>query len=543
MAVIVGDNNANSLVGTEEADLIAGFGGNDTIDSVDRPSNPFAGSINPVQDLVDAGSGDDSVTGGRLDQLDGGAGNDFLSLNFNFNGPEIDSGAPVVLTLDETGTGTASDGTFITNFESVFFTLTDAGDDEVNTGNVRATLDGQGGADILTTGSGDDVVFGGGGNDIIFTGAGNDTISGGGDSDTVDGGAGDDTFGVNLLTDGQDFVNLGTGNDTVRFDRFDGGSGNIRLTFTSAEVGNGNVNDAGNLNGQDGGLAVRVQNEDADGNLVGDVSRYDDEGITFVAGTQGITFDVRDLVSGTARGNTFEGVVLGTDGNDSLSFFPPFREAQDFYYNAGAGDDTVNAGSGNDFIVGGAGNDRLFGGAGNDTFLGGNGDDLIVGEDGNDYLVGGAGLNVMDGGAGVDAIEGGSDRDIIGGKAGNDVIRAGAGADYVDGGADSDALFGDDGEDLIIGGTGNDVLTGGAGSDVFLFQAGDGSDIITDFVAGSQADAVALQGTGFTSFADVQANLSFFSGGNATVLQIGSEQMFFVGVRPEQFDSSDFFFI
>ncbi|MGJ3627259.1 hypothetical protein AB5I41_10500 [Sphingomonas sp. MMS24-JH45] len=52
---------------------------------------------------------------------------------------------------------------------------------------------------------------------------------------------------------------------------------------------------------QDGGLAVRVQAEDADGNLTGPVSRYDDEGITFIAGTQGITFDVRDLVGRAAR--------------------------------------------------------------------------------------------------------------------------------------------------------------------------------------------------------------------------------------------------
>ncbi|MHC2018161.1 DUF4214 domain-containing protein [Methylobacterium sp. CM6247] len=382
MATINGDNGDNVLNGTEEEDTINGLGGNDTIDSVDRPANIFAGSINPVRDVVRAGSGDDTVTGGKLDRLVGGEGNDSLSLNFNFNGPVAGSATPIRLTLDENGTGRASDGTVIYGFESVNFNLSDTGDNVVDTGNVRAQLTGGNGNDTLTTGSADDVVYGGGGRNVISTGAGNDTISGGSATDIVSGGDGDDTFGVNVYTDGRDRVDLGAGNDTVRFDRNDGGTGNVRLTFTSAEVGNGNTNDAGSLTNQDGGLAVRVQAEDADGNLTGPISRYDDEGITFVAGTQGITFDVRDLVSGTQRGSTFEGVVLGTNGNDDLTFFPPFRAGQDFYYNAGQGNDTVSAGSGNDFLVGGAGNDTLNGGAGNDSFIGGGGNDTINGGSG-----------------------------------------------------------------------------------------------------------------------------------------------------------------
>ncbi|MGJ3626854.1 hypothetical protein AB5I41_08125 [Sphingomonas sp. MMS24-JH45] len=149
-------------------------------------------------------------------------------------------------------------------------------------------------------------------------------------------------------------MNLGAGNDTVRFDRSDGGTGNIRVTFTSAEVGNGNPFDSGTMANQDGGLAVRVQAEDADGNLTGPVSRYDDEGITFIAGTQGITFDVRDLVSGVQRGDAFTGVVLGTSGADEMTFFPPFRANESFYYNGGQGNDTIVAGQAADFLVGGA---------------------------------------------------------------------------------------------------------------------------------------------------------------------------------------------
>lgn len=391
MATVNGDNGDNFLVGTEDEDVINGFGGNDTIDSVDRPSNIFAGSIAPRRDVVDAGDGNDFVTGGRLDQLNGGAGNDFLLVNFNFNGPVAGSATPITLTLDSTGTGAASDGTRITGFETVSLFLSDTGDNVVDTGDVQAQLSGGGGDDTLTTGAANDFVGGAGGDDVISTGGGDDSITGGGGDDLVAGGDGDDSFGVNLMTDGADEVNLGAGADTVRFDRFDGGMGNIRLTFTSAEVGNGDANDSNTMMNQDGGLAVRVQSEDADGNLTGPVSRYDDEGTTFIAGTQGITFDVRDLVSGAQRGNMFEGVVLGTSGADSLTFFPPFRSGQNFYYNAGMGDDVVTAGEANDFLVGGGGNDRLTGNGGDDSFIGGGGRDRfnysLAAETGSDTII------------------------------------------------------------------------------------------------------------------------------------------------------------
>ncbi|MHC1998875.1 calcium-binding protein (plasmid) [Methylobacterium sp. CM6241] len=507
MATINGDNGDNVLNGTEDEDTINGLGGNDTIDSVDRPANIFAGSINPVRDIVRAGSGDDNVTGGKLDRLVGGEGNDFLSVNFNFNGPVVGSATPIKLTLDENGTGRASDGTVIYGFESVNFNLSDTGDNVVDTGNVRAQLTGGNGNDTLTTGSADDVVYGGGGDNVISTGGGNDTIGGGSGIDTVFGGDGDDTFGVNVSTDGSDQVNLGAGNDTVRFDRNDGGTGNVRLTFTSAEVGNGNTNDAGSLTNQDGGLAVRVQAEDADGNLTGPISRYDDEGITFVAGTQGITFDVRDLVSGTQRGNTFEGVVLGTNGDDALTFFPPFRAGQDFYYNAGQGNDTITAGTGNDFLVGGAGNDTMIGGLGNDSYIVDSlGDTVVEGVDGGtDTILSSISYTLSDtvenltltGTGAIDGTGNALDNSITGnigdnrlaGREGNDLLTAGAG------------------NDLLIGGEGDDVMTGGAGDDMyFVGAAGDqviegvdeGNDTVrsaVDYALGTNVENVILLGS------------------------------------------------
>jgi hypothetical protein len=54
------------------------------------------------------------------------------------------------------------------------------------------------------------------------------------------GGAGNDVVNFNATTDGSDTVDLGEGDDRVNVS---GAAGQIRLTFTSAEIGNGNPND------------------------------------------------------------------------------------------------------------------------------------------------------------------------------------------------------------------------------------------------------------------------------------------------------------
>ena len=186
-------------------------------------------------------------------------------------------------------------------------------------------------------------------------------------------GYGGDQVFFNASKDGPVAKDLGAGDDVVRVSADQGGQ--VRLTFTSAEVGNGNAYDSNTMMNQDGGLAVRLQLEDSAGNLTGPVSRFDDEGITFDSAKRGLTFDVRDLVSGVARGDQFEVVRLGTQQGDKLGVSDPSRS---YYINAGMGDDTVTGGRANDFLVGGAGNDTLDGRRGNDMLLGGGGKDTFV---------------------------------------------------------------------------------------------------------------------------------------------------------------------
>ena len=191
-----------------------------------------------------------------------------------------------------------------------------------------------------------------------------------------------DVVALNVSKDGAVEKDLGGGDDVVQVS----GDKNsqVRLSFTSAEVGNGNPRDSNSMMNQDGGLAVRLQAEDGVDTPTGPVSRFDDEGINFVSATKGLTFDVRDLPSGPARGDQFEVVRLGTEQGELLDSVQVDRP---YYINAGAGNDTVTGGNRNDFLVGGAGDDTIAGGLGNDSLLGGGGNDTFAFNTGLDAAI------------------------------------------------------------------------------------------------------------------------------------------------------------
>ena len=94
-------------------------------------------------------------------------------------------------------------------------------------------VNGQGGADNITTAAGDDVVYGGTGADTISTGKGQDRLFGGSGDDKLYAGAGDDRLdggsGNDLMEGGAgaDSFAAGTGNDTMT-----GGAGNDMFTIT-----------------------------------------------------------------------------------------------------------------------------------------------------------------------------------------------------------------------------------------------------------------------------------------------------------------------
>lgn len=121
--------------------------------------------------------------------------------------------------------------------------------------------------------------------------------------------------------------------------------------------------------------------------------------------------------------------------------------------------------------------------------------DLEFGRD----FTGTRGGNVIAGTLGDDIARGGAGADYIDGNGGDDELRGNTGADLIDGGAGDDFIHGGSGNDMIFGGRGDDRLTGGRGADTFVFDLGEGNDVVTDLQA---ADKLDLSDTGLT-FADL----------------------------------------
>ncbi|WP_137178043.1 calcium-binding protein [Roseomonas sp. AR75] len=185
----------------------------------------------------------------------------------------------------------------------------------------------------------------------------------------------------------------------------------------------------------------------------------------------------------------------------------------------GAGDDTLYGGGGNDVLDGGDGNDLLVGDAGDDTLRGGEGMDLLAG-DGNDLLFGGAGNDALTGRDNARLIGGtGDDRYVLMSATARAFEAEGEGADTIislavetfvlprtfeallindntrigigngldnriEGRSAAERLEGRAGNDTLFGSTGNDTFVGGGGADLFVFSNDDDHDVIADFRPG-----------------------------------------------------------
>ncbi|PHM16873.1 MAG: hypothetical protein CJD30_09285 [Sulfuricurvum sp. PD_MW2] len=104
-------------------------------------------------------------------------------------------------------------------------------------------------------------------------------------------------------------------------------------------------------------------------------------------------------------------------------------------------------------------------------------------------------------GNGDDRIDLSSGADTIDSLGGNDILHGLEGNDSLDGGAGNDVLYGDEGDDILAGGSGNDTLDGGSENDTYLYNLGDGKDVILNvsgkdtlqFGAGISIDSLFVQ--------------------------------------------------
>ncbi|MFK0205991.1 Ig-like domain-containing protein [Agrobacterium sp. NPDC090283] len=178
---------------------------------------------------------------------------------------------------------------------------------------------------------------------------------------------------------------------------------------------------------------------------------------------------------------------------------------------------------------------------GDDVLIATDGKDMVDGGDGDDRLSAGGGHDMVDAGDGNDRVIAGEGSDDVYGGAGNDVLMGGAGNDVLYGGSGNDELGGGSGHDVLAGGSGNDVLTGGSGVDTFVFAAGAGRDVVTDFQVG--LDFVRLSKDVFADYQAFIASGAFTDGENGAQIALkDGSTITFDGVKTEQFVIDDFRF-
>lgn len=299
-------------------------------------------------------------------------------------------------------------------------------------------------------------------------------------------------------------VELGDKDDELTSDRqlgtVDLGDGDDKATITAS----------GSVRGGEGNDVIRVSGgADFGTTISGDAG--DDELYGAGAGIEGRKF-------------------TGGPGNDKL--------------NGSEGEDSLDGGPGDDEIHGNNGGDQITGGPGSDQLYGDSDDDFINAYDGEtsvpDTIDGGEGQNSISyaeshsnldinlqtnrvrdaagvedtlrsiqhvmSGSGDDVLTGDGNYNSLIGGLGNDKLVGGSGNDFLYGGNmsaplqkqghDDDTLIGEGGDDILEGAGGANKLYGGNGSDQMTsvgdgapdtFDAGQGNDKISMYVAGEVA--------------------------------------------------------
>lgn len=169
-----------------------------------------------------------------------------------------------------------------------------------------------------------------------------------------------------------------------------------------------------------------------------------------------------------------------------------------FHVKSGAGDDAIRGGALDDLLIGGNGADQLWGGGGDDILMGGLGGDRLAGGAGVDTVTyvnarSGAQVSLAEGVGYGDGESGGdvfvSIENVVGSSRGDTIVGS-AGSNRIDGGS---------GDDYIEGGAGADTMFGGSGSNDWLSYAGATSGVQVSLATGRGSSGDAL-GDVFTGF-------------------------------------------
>jgi Ca2+-binding RTX toxin-like protein len=488
---LTGDDNANVIIGAGGDDTLNGGGGNDTIYG-DSHLNDSSGTIYGIRsygitdgnDTISGGDGDDVIYGdGGDDILDGGAGNDTISSG---------SGSDTIIITSSTNSDILTD--FTDGTDAIGF------DNSLNVGNLTFVASGndtqiKNGSDILLTLTGlssssisvidfqstnitDQTINGTSGDDILIGGAGDDTFNGGAGSDTLIGWGGDDIFNIATKSGTWiDTINGGSGTNVLNISYVSNGlsdfitrsiptSEGSSMSLVDANGGTINFKDILSWTGEmkwDGYITANSKTY----RFVSD-NRYD---LTPFSGAYGSVY----AFVYESPANTVE-IVLPDTGK----WLPQYRMSsyKGFEFD-GQETFTIFGSSGNDVIFGGYKADTITGGSGNDFICGGDGADSIDAGDGDDVIYtsvaslsedstinGGSGSNTLvfatPGESGCWTNE--SINSSVTFNLASDLSNA-SNFNNLGAGNNNDSLTGDDNANVIIGAGGNDILNGGGGND------------------------------------------------------------------------------
>ena len=528
--------------------------------------------------IIKGGSGHDIIRGaGAGSEMEGGSGRDKLE---GVDGAFLSyagSGSGVNVDLSDT-----SDVTLSTADAALFGVATVTGVIKVSGGDATGDIAtgfndviGGRGSDTLTGNDQDNELRGMGGNDTLTGGVGNDDLKGGEGRDTLRGGTGADTL------DG------GPGADILDGGGTDGDNENDTATYASAMEGV-TVDLSGGNRGQGDAAGdsfehielyvgssnadIFIAGDDADNITGGPAGDTSIDTVSYARSDEGVTVDLGTPAQSTAAdngyasGDTLNNVenVIGSNHRDILTAF----------------------GTGSSVITGGRGDDSLTAAGSNDTFVfaPGDGDDEITGFDdaGDDKIdlsaftsiaslddlkdTNNSNGEISETGTAVEInlpsngeirLTDVTDADTltadnfifytkpisgnmgdrfnneINGGSGADAIYGEQGRDIINGGGGNDEIYGGEDKDTINGGEGDDWLDGGPGDDTFVFEPGNGNDVIMDFTTGTGAGADKIDLSAFTDAegaaltaapdsiagdADYTIDLSAYGGGMITIL-------------------------
>ena len=334
----------------------------------------------------------------------------------------------------------------------------------------------------------------------IAGGSGNDTLNGGKGNDTLTGGKGKDIFvysaGNDLITDyaAEDKISITSGTATFT------ASGNDIIINGKITVKNGKDKTITYSDSSGKNKKYEYEEETSDDEIVTLPKTYSKESYTMGNGV--FTLDASAVrLDLNVVGNKFANKIIGSDQNDTLEG----GKANDtltgnggsdvFVYNDGDGNDLITDYTEDEDIIQIKGKVGKITPSGKDIIvtvgtgkisLKGSADKIIsyIDEDG-EHTYGDTISPVEVKGKTVTLSENytADSFDLSGyAKTIKTVNAAAVTRDLkITANTNANSILGGSGNDTLIGGKGNDSIAGGDGSDVFIYNSGDGNDLITDY--------------------------------------------------------------